>query len=125
MFKLGQLLIGLMLSGPLWAGWTLLAESENLTVYVDFSSPKKMGNIASGNMMLDFPHLQFIEGRPYRSALKLINVDCVEEKIRTASTSLYASQMGAGQQLRSLPSAGWQYITAGTIESVLFNSLCH
>src|SRR5262245_23539625 len=76
-------LIGLK-SGPAFAGWTVLGETDSGTrVYVDRSTILSKGNVVKMWISYDYRSMRVVAGKSYYSSKMQDEYDCAQSRLRT------------------------------------------
>ena len=100
-----KLLLAILLtfiSTSAMAGWTLINGNENITLYADVKSKRKLGNKVKMWTLFDFKVPQSVSGNEsYLSFVTLDEYDCVNATKKTLSANFYSENMQKGSVIHS------------------------
>ena len=116
-------LTALMITIPLYAGWTRFDSNEKATRYIDIDSVFKSPPMLRVWAFMDFRRPL---GRD-RSMRLLYEINCSEMKLRILSVEGFTGQMLAGDLSREQgwnKPGEWEYIAPGSASENLFNYNC-
>ncbi len=119
-------LLGLLLAGPAQAEWSKLGSSDADSIYVDYSSLRKNGNIARVLMLRDAatPY-QSAQGQPINSRKLLFEFDCSASQYRVKFLSAHSGHMGSGDLVESFGDVdAMQTVPEGTIAAGMLQIAC-
>lgn len=88
-------------SNSAMAEWVSVGSNELTTIYVDQSTVKRAGNMATMWHMTDFKTPQQDMGEKYLSAKDQNEYDCKEMKSRRRASSQHSKNMGGGKVVYS------------------------
>ena len=127
--RLALILIGFLLTQPVWAGWSRLwsmndGGKDEFTVYVDYESIRKAGDNRRIWVVLDHKFPQGI--LKYKSTRMLLEVDCTGERMRVLSETQWSGAFGEGRVVYSTNDPeGWAYIPPGRGGADLLKIACN
>ncbi len=78
------------------ANWVKVAESIEVTEYVDPDTRVVNGNLVKVWTLTDMKSPQMVQGKPTQSMKALLEYDCSANQYRTLYMAGYANHMGAG-----------------------------
>jgi hypothetical protein len=82
--------------------WARISYNESSSVYVDKSTKKRDGDLATVWVLVDFNTLQNPNGKArFRSMSSLAEMDCIRRFSRAIYTDIYSGQMGNGAIVKS------------------------
>ena len=91
------LLLLLLVSTSVFAEWTKVGGTDDMTSYADFGTIKRKGNKVKMWGLHDFKTVQKFENYRYLSSLTRFEYDCEEETVRHLDFHWYSSNMGQGE----------------------------
>ncbi len=114
--RLVLILLGLVLSQPVWAEWTQMGSPEGMTYHIDFGSIKKTGNGRRAWVLYDFKSARQLSNGKSFSQMALGEFDCEEKRYRTLQWTNFSGRMGAGKVLDTgdYPD-GWMVVAPGSV----------
>lgn len=85
------------------AEWTLMKRDDEISIYMDFATIRRSGDMAKAWELQDFTQpKRLADESPYLSAKVLWEYDCADERERIVAIQQFAGQMGGGK-------IGWTY----------------
>jgi hypothetical protein len=123
--KLVRILLGMLLSQPVWAEWTQMGSPEGMTHHIDVGSIKKTENGRRAWVLYDFKSArQLPKGKSF-SQMALGEFDCEGIRYRTLQWTDYAGRMGAGKVLGTgdYPDS-WMVLAPMTVGIVQLVRIC-
>ena len=122
------LLITLLLlsSGPAYAEWMSLGESESgTTVYADPATMRREGDLVKMEVLFDFKTIQTKAGVSYLSAKAQMEYDCAEQRFEGLAVMYFSGNMGNGNLLdRSSGKGKWLRVSPGSLDQALWKLAC-
>jgi hypothetical protein len=122
------LLITLLLlsSGPAFAEWMSLGESESgTTVYADPVTKSRDGDLVKMWVLFDFKSVRTKEGISYLSAKAHMDYDCAEQRYEGLAVMYFSGNMGSGNVLdRSSGKGKWLRISPESLDQSLWKLAC-
>ena len=94
-----RLCIALLLalcSAPVFADWVKVAESIEVTDFLDPDTRVVNGSLVKVWTLTDMKSPQMVQGKPTQSMKALLEYDCSANQYRTLYMAGYANHMGAG-----------------------------
>lgn len=92
-----SLIIMVLSSGPAYAGWVSLGDTDSGTrVYVDRSTLLSKGNLVTMWILYDFRSMRTVAGKSYLSTKTQGEYDCAQRRDRTLVDTGFSSIMGLG-----------------------------
>lgn len=114
-----------LVSTPVWAGWTSVGDNNAGTVYADADTIVRNGNTARMWSLLDYKAFQRMVEVGYFSQKTQTEYDCAERRARGISLLLYAEHMGAGKVIYADESPhDWESLAADPITENLRTVAC-
>jgi hypothetical protein len=119
-------LLLLIFSTYIFAEWTIQGGNDDTTLYIDFQSMRKEGQIIDLWNMIDNKTIQVNGDYKYLSEKNHFEYDCEKETLRILDGSFYADHIGKGDtvfeqlNLKEKP----EKITTGTMTEVLWKIAC-
>jgi hypothetical protein len=123
----GSLLLLLWIaSGPAYAGWVSLGDTESGTrVYVDRSTLFSKGNLVTMWILYDFRSMRTAAGKSYLSAKTQTEYDCTQKRHRTLVDMGFSSIMGLGAVVYNESfQREWASITPESLGQKLWKFAC-
>jgi hypothetical protein len=120
------LLLGLLLTQPVWAGWTDIGESDTVTLYVDLASINKTASGRSALSLFDYKVLKKDSNSEWLSAVVLNEYDCTKNSMRSLRDISYSGRMGTGKVVfDDKPTiARWEVQAPQTVGEVQLRAIC-
>ena len=122
------LLIALLLlsSGPAYAEWMSLGESESgTTVHADPATIRREGDVVKMEVLFDFKTIQTKAGVSYLSAKAHMEYDCAEQRFGGHAVMYFSGNMGRGALLdRSSGKGKWLPVSPGSLDHALWKLAC-
>ena len=117
-----SIILTLLISCPVSAEWTSVANGKESTYFVENSSIRKEGNIRK---TWEIENLK----KPQKNVSSLrsrVEYDCKQERYRTLSFSTHTELMAKGSIVDSGPieSPSWNDIPPGTVSYHLYQYVC-
>ena len=122
----GILLTLLVSSGPAYAEWMSLGESDaGTTVYADSATMRREGDLVKMEVLFDFKTSQTKAGVSYSSANAQMEYDCAEQRFRGLAVMYFSGNMGSGNLLdRSSGKGKWLPVSPGSLDQTLWKVAC-
>jgi hypothetical protein len=113
-------------SGPAYAEWMSLGESESgTTVYADPATMRREGNLVKMEVLFDFKTVRTKEGVSYLSAKAYMDYDCAEPRYEGLAVMYFSGNMGNGNVLdRSSGKGKWLRISPDSLDQSLWKFAC-
>ena len=126
MLSFGILLTLLLSSGPAYAEWMSLGESDaGTTVYADSATMRREGNLVKMSVLFDFKTIQAKADVSYLSAKAQMEYDCAEQRFEGLTVLYFSDNMGNGKLLdRSSGKNKWLRISPGSLDHALWKLAC-
>ena len=122
------LLITLLLlsSGPAYAEWMSLGESESgTTVHADPATIRREGDVVKMEVLFDFKTIQTKAGVSYLSAKAHMEYDCAEQRFGGHAVMYFSDNMGRGTlRDRSSGKGKWLPVSPGSLDHALWKLAC-
>jgi TonB family protein len=122
-----MLIVLLLTAGSAWGEWTGIGKMGDETIYLDFATIRRTGNLVKAWTLWDYKTVRTLSGGGgYLSAKAQMQLDCEEEGLRTIAFVEYSGHMGEGNVAysNSDPTTTWDPVVPGTIGETLFNTVC-
>jgi hypothetical protein len=122
----GILLMLLVSSGPAYAEWMSLGESDSgTTVYADSATMRREGDLVKMSVLFDFKTIQTKADVSYWSAKAQMEYDCAEQRFEGLTVLYFSGKMGNGKLLdRSSGKNRWLRISPGSLDHALWKLAC-
>ena len=122
----GILLTLLVSSGPAYAEWMSLGESDaGTTVYADSATMRREGDLVKMSVLFDFKTIQTKADVSYLSAKAQMEYDCAQQRFEGLTVLYFSDNMGNGQLLdRSSGKNKWLRISPGSLDHALWKLAC-
>jgi hypothetical protein len=122
----GILLTVLVSSGPAYAEWMSLGESDSgTTVYTDSATMRREGDLVKMSVLFDFKTIQTKADVSYLSAKAQMEYDCAEQRFEGLTVLYFSGNMGNGKLLdRSSGKNRWLRISPGSLDHALWKLAC-
>ncbi len=106
------------------AGWSVLGESEDYTLYLDPGSLRRDGDTLRIWVLQDFKTPS--RGSGARSYRLLEQVDCKKGRVRILSSSLHAGAKATGEVLKAetMQDEAWRPAEPGTPAAYVLEEIC-
>lgn len=125
MHKAILMLILMIASNSVFAGWTEIGSANDMIVYADSSTVRSNEDTAKIWLLYDMSVAKSIQNIQYLSEKRLNEYDCKTEEVRSYAKFLFAENMGGGEMVFSEETTTyWKLIDPGSIESVSFKIAC-
>jgi surface-adhesin protein E len=113
-------------SGPAFADWMSLGESDSgTTVYADPTTMRREGDLVKMLVLFDFKAVRTKEGVSYSSAKAQMDYDCAEQRYEGLAVMYFSGNMGNGQLLdRSSGNGKRLRISPGSLDHDLWKLAC-
>jgi hypothetical protein len=122
------LLITLLMlsSGPAFADWMSLGESDSGTsVYADLATMRPEAGLVKMWVLFDFKTIRTKEGVSYLSAKAHMGYDCAEQRYEGLEVMYFSGNMGNGNVLdRSSGKGKWLRISPDSLDLSLWKLAC-
>jgi hypothetical protein len=108
------------------AEWVAVGESDSLISYVDYSTIRKSGNMVKMWSIYDYKHaLEGFAGKKFLSTKSRDEYDCIEEKARRISLSVFSGNIGQGEAIYTDSFVnGWVDVAPDSIGKTLWDIAC-
>ncbi len=122
----GILLTLLLSSGPAYAEWMSLGESDaGTTVYADSATMRREGDLVKMSVLFDFKTIQAKADVSYLSAKAQMEYDCAGQRFEGLTVLYFSDNMGNGTLLdRSSGKNKWLRISPGSLDHALWKLAC-
>ena len=122
----GILFTLLVSSGPAYAEWMSLGESDaGTTVYADPATMRREGDLVKMSVLFDFKTIQTKEGVSYLSAKAQMEYDCAAQRFEGLAVLYFSGNMGNGTLLdRSSGKGRWLRVSPGSLDEALWRLAC-
>ena len=122
----GILLTLLVSSGPAYAEWMSLGESDaGTTVYANSATMRREGELVKMSVLFDFKTIQAKADVSYLSAKAQMEYDCAEQRFEGLTVLYFSDNMGNGKLLdRSSGKNKWLRISPGSLDHALWKLAC-
>ena len=122
----GILLTLLVSSGPAYAEWMSLGESDaGTTVYADSATMRREGDLVKMSVLFDFKIIQAKADVSYLSAKAQMEYDCAGQRFEGLTVLYFSDNMGNGKLLdRSSGKNKWLRISPGSLDHALWKLAC-
>ena len=112
-------------SGNAMAEWASIGSNEKTAIYVDQTTVKRQGDLATMWHLTDFTHSQQDMGEKYLSTKDQNEYDCKEMKWRRRAASQYSKNMGGGKLVYSdTYTTRWMRVPPDSGVEILLNFAC-
>jgi hypothetical protein len=120
------LLTLLVSSGPAYAEWMSLGESDSgTTVYADSATMRREGDLVKMSVLFDFKTIQTKADVSYLSAKAQMEYDCAEQRFEGLTVLYFSGNMGNGKLLdRSSGKGRWLRVSPGSLDHALWKLAC-
>ena len=123
------LLITLLLlsSGPAYAEWVKVSESDDAgkTVYVDPATIRRNSNLVKMWQFYDYKTVQTVGGNRFLTAKEQWEFDCAEERSRVVARKEFSGNMGSGTMVFTNSQVGkWISATPGSTGRTVWEIAC-
>jgi hypothetical protein len=124
-------LLGLSLVLPARAEWVKLGQaavgtSDSLTHYWDPTSVRKTANGRRAWVVESFEHPQQLADQTYMSLRVMIEFDCIGERLRALSNTVYSAPMLKGKPFTfEGDPTPWNYVGPGTVNDARLKAVCN
>jgi TonB family protein len=121
-----MLIVLLLAAGSAWGEWTGIGKVGDETIYLDFATIRRTGNLVKAWTLWDYKTVRTLSGGgKYLSAKTQMQLDCKEEGLRTIAFVKYSGHMGEGNVASSNSDpTTWDPVVPSTIGETLFNTVC-
>lgn len=111
------------------AEWTLINGNENITLYADVKSKRKLGNKVKMWTLFDSKVQQNVRGyESYLSAVSLDEYDCVNVTKKVLSANFYSQNMQKGSVIYSsnytVRESAHDPVTPNTLDQAAWEEAC-
>ena len=120
------LLLLLLVSTSVFAEWTKVSGTDDVTTYVDYGTIKRKGNKVKMWSLYDFKTIQRWGNSSFLSQINHIEFDCEEEAERNLDYFLYLGNQGGGEVVYSQTNRKYETssIIPGSIGETNFKIAC-
>ena len=117
----------LLCSGPVYAEWVALGESDSgTTVYVDRDTTLPKGKLMKMWILYNFARVRTVAGESYFSNKVHNEYDCAQARHRTLVDMRFSSTMGFGKVVYNKSSKGkWAPVAPEGLDQILWKLACH
>jgi hypothetical protein len=114
------------LHSEVWAAdWVTIEGNENGTFYVDKTSIRRAGSVATVWSLTDFTSPRRRDGKQYYSFKGQVEYDCEAMRVRPVFTAFYSEGMGNGSTVTtSRSTSDWQPVIPESIGEKAFKIAC-
>lgn len=108
------------------ADWTKVTTGYQSTSYADIGSLKKIGDIASIDVLVDYVKVPFDGNNlPYLSLKMKSEYNCATKQFRTVTITSYSGHMGTGDRPYTSSEADeWQPVLPKHNQAALWKAAC-
>lgn len=112
-------------SSSAMAEWVAVGSNKYTTIYVDATTIKKVGNMATMWHLTDYTIANQDMGEAYKSTKDQFEYDCKEAKTRRRAASQHSDNMGKGKVVYSdTYTSRWKSIPPDSGEEILLKFAC-
>lgn len=127
MTRLFLITLLLLSSGPAYAEWVKVSESDEAgkTVYVDPSTIRRNSNLVKMWQFYDYKTVQTVGGNRFLTVKEQWEFDCVEERSRVVARKEFSGNMGSGTMVFTNSQVGkWLAVMPGSIGHTVWETAC-
>jgi hypothetical protein len=127
MTRLFLITILLLSSGPAYAEWVKVSESDEAgkTVYVDPATIRRNSNLVKMWQFYDYKTVQTVGGNRFLTAKEQWEFDCAEERSRVVARKEFSGNMGSGTMVFTNSQVGkWLPVVPDSIGQTVWNVAC-
>jgi hypothetical protein len=127
MTRLFLITLLLLSSGPAYAEWVKVSESDEAgkTVYVDPATIRRNSNLVKMWQFYDYKTVQTVGGNRFLTVKEQWEFDCVEERSRVVARKEFSGNMGSGTMVFTNSQVGkWLPIVPGSIGHTVWEAAC-
>jgi len=127
MTRLFLITLLLLSSGPAYAEWVKVSESDEAgkTVYVDPATIRRNSNLVKMWQFYDYKTVQTVGGNRFLTVKEQWEFDCVEERSRVVARKEFSGNMGSGTMVFTNSQVGkWLPVMPGSIGHTVWEVAC-
>jgi len=84
-------------SGPVYAEWVEIGDTDEFSVYVDPDTIRRKGDLVKMWNLIDYKTAQASRGSSFLSLKGQQEYDCAEERVRAIASTTFLGNMGSGK----------------------------
>jgi hypothetical protein len=115
----------ILVSTPAAAEWTMIQTGDNESVYVDFDTLQKNGDLVTVSTLNDY---YFVQQKKELSTQFTELHDCKHKKFKALSISYYSENMAKGDVIEvfnfNAPEIAWSDVVNGSVGELKTNIIC-
>jgi hypothetical protein len=115
----------ILVSTPAAAEWTMIQTGDNESVYVDFDTLQKNGDLVTVSTLNDY---YFVQQKKELSTQFTELHDCKHKKFKALSISYYPENMAKGDVIEvfnfNAPEIAWSDVVNGSVGELKTNIIC-
>lgn len=127
MTRLFLITLLLLSSGPAYAEWVKVSESDEAgkTVYVDPATIRRNSNLVKMWQFYDYKTVQTVGGNRFLTVKEQWEFDCAEERSRVVARKEFSGNMGSGTMVFTNSQVGkWLPVIPDSIGQTVWNVAC-
>jgi len=127
MTRLFLITLLLLSSGPAYAEWVKVSESDDAgkTVYVDPATIRRNSNLVKMWQFYDYKTVQTVGGNRFLTAKEQWEFDCAEERSRVVARKEFSGNMGSGTMVFTNSQVGkWLPVMPDSIGRTVWEVAC-
>lgn len=127
MTRLFLITLLLLSSGPAYAEWVKVSESDDAgkTVYVDQATIRRNSNLVKMWQFYDYKTVQTVGGNRFLTAKEQWEFDCAEERSRVVARKEFSGNMGSGTMVFTNSQVGkWLPVMPDSIGRTVWEVAC-
>jgi hypothetical protein len=127
MTRLFLITLLLLSSGPAYAEWVKVSESDDAgkTVYVDQATIRRNSNLVRMWQFYDYKTVQTVGGNRFLTAKEQWEFDCAEERSRVVARKEFSGNMGSGTMVFTNSQVGkWLPVMPDSIGRTVWEVAC-
>ena len=127
MTRLFMITLLLLSSGPAYAEWVKVSESDEAgkTVYVDPATIRRNSNLVKMWQFYDYKTVQTVGGNRFLTAKEQWEFDCAEERSRVVARKEFSGNMGSGTMVSTNSQVGkWLPVMPDSIGHTVWEAAC-
>jgi hypothetical protein len=127
MTRLFLITLLLLSSGPAYAEWVKVSESDEAgkTVYVDPATIRRNSNLVKMWQFYDYKTVQTVGGNRFLTAKEQWEFDCAEERSRVVARKEFSGNMGSGTMVSTNSQVGkWLPVMPDSIGHTVWEAAC-
>jgi hypothetical protein len=115
-----------IVSGVANAGWVDVGATDSVTAYVDPSTIKKSGNVATMWDLMDYKKAQEIPaGKSFQSVRAQTEYNCTDRNLRPVTASAHSEKMARGGTVHAVSEPGrWRPVPPGSLDEAFWTIAC-